>query len=65
MKRFAILLLLAGCVVPLAQAQDEEHVQVGVFADYLRLDQTATRISAELARGQASNSTKNSSSKAK
>ena len=39
MKRLAILLLLVGCVVPLAQAQDDEHVQVGVFADYLRLDQ--------------------------
>src|ERR1700748_1691773 len=42
MKRIAILLLLVGCVVPLAQAQDDEHVQVGVFADYLRLDQTST-----------------------
>jgi hypothetical protein len=42
MKRFAILVLLLGCVVPLAQAQDDEHVQVGVFADYLRLDQTTT-----------------------
>jgi len=41
MKRLAFLLLLAGCVVPLAQAQDSEHVQVGVFADYLRLDQTS------------------------
>ena len=40
MKRLAFLLLLAGCVVPLAQAQDGEHVQVGVFADYLRLNQT-------------------------
>ena len=40
MKRLVFLLLLAGCVVPLAQAQDEEHVQVGVFADYLRLNQT-------------------------
>ena len=43
MKRLAILLLLVGCVLPLApraQAQDDEHVQVGVFADYLRLSQT-------------------------
>ncbi|HEY2823318.1 MAG TPA: hypothetical protein VGJ06_19900 [Candidatus Acidoferrum sp.] len=40
MKRFAILLLLAGCVVPFASAQDNEHVQVGVFADYLRLGET-------------------------
>jgi hypothetical protein len=42
MKRLVFLLLLAGCVVPLAQAQDEDHVQVGVFADYLKLDQTNT-----------------------
>jgi hypothetical protein len=40
MKRLALLLLLGVCLVPLAQAQDEEHVQVGVFADYLRLSQT-------------------------
>jgi hypothetical protein len=42
MKRLAFLLLLAGCVIPPAQAQDNEHVQVGVFADYLRLDQTSS-----------------------
>jgi hypothetical protein len=45
MKRLAFLLLVAGCVLsltPCAQAQDDEHVQVGVFADYLRLDQTST-----------------------
>jgi len=40
MKRFAFLLFLAGCLVPLASAQDDEHVQVGVFADYFRLAQT-------------------------
>ena len=40
MKRFALFLFLAGCFVPLAAAQDGEHVQVGVFADYLRLSQT-------------------------
>ena len=40
MKRFALFLFLAGCLVPLASAQDGEHVQVGVFADYLRLSQT-------------------------
>jgi hypothetical protein len=39
-KRFAYLFLVAACFVPLAAAQDEEHVQVGVFADYLRLSQT-------------------------
>lgn len=40
MKRFAFLLFLAGCLVPVSSAQDEEHVQVGVFADYFRLAQT-------------------------
>lgn len=40
MKRFAFLILLAGTFVPLASAQDQEHVQLGVFADYLRLAQT-------------------------
>ena len=42
MKRFASLLLFAGWLVPLASAQETEHVQVGVFADYLRLGQTDT-----------------------
>lgn len=43
MKRVALLILLAGCFAPFASAQDDnEHVQVGVFADYLRLDQTST-----------------------
>ncbi|HXM14735.1 MAG TPA: hypothetical protein VN933_05795 [Candidatus Eremiobacteraceae bacterium] len=51
MKRLAFLLLLAGCVVPLAQAQDDEHVQVGVFADYLRLDQTGNNFAGVGARG--------------
>ncbi len=40
MKRVALLLFLAGCFVPLASAQDDEHVQVGIFADYLRFSQT-------------------------
>jgi hypothetical protein len=40
MKRCAFLLLLAGCVVPLASAQDREHIQLEVFADYFRLAQT-------------------------
>jgi hypothetical protein len=42
MKRFAFLLILTGWLVPLASAQETEHVQVGVFADYLRLAQTDT-----------------------
>lgn len=42
MKRFAFLFLLAGWLVPLASAQETEHIQVGVFADYLRLGQTDT-----------------------
>lgn len=41
MKRFALLLLLVGAgFAPGAFAQDNEHVQVGVFADYFRLSQT-------------------------
>lgn len=40
MKGFAFLLFLAGYLVPLASAQDQEHVQVGVFADHFRLAQT-------------------------
>jgi len=42
MKRFAFLFLLAGWLVPLASAQETEHIQIGVFADYLRLGQTDT-----------------------
>jgi hypothetical protein len=42
MKRLAFLLLLAGWLVPLASAQEREHLQVGVFADYFRLDRTST-----------------------
>ena len=42
MKRFAFLFFLAGWLVPLASAQETEHVQVGIFADYLRLSQTDT-----------------------
>ena len=42
MKRFAFLFLLAGWLVPLASAQETEHIQVGIFADYLRLAQTDT-----------------------
>jgi hypothetical protein len=42
MKRVAFLFFVAGCIVPLASAQDHEHVQVGVFADYLNLSQTHT-----------------------
>jgi hypothetical protein len=42
MKRFAYLLLLTGFFLPLAHAQgtDNEHVQVGVFADYIRSSPT-------------------------
>ena len=42
MKRLTFLLLFTGWLVPLASAQETEHVQVGVFADYLRLGQTDT-----------------------
>jgi hypothetical protein len=41
MKRIAFLLLfVGGCLAPGAFAQDNEHVQVGVFADYFRVSQT-------------------------
>jgi hypothetical protein len=40
MKRVALLLCLVSCFAPFASAQDDEHVQVGVFADYLRFHQT-------------------------
>jgi len=42
MKRFAFLFLLAGWLVPLASAQETEHFQFGVNADYFRLSQTDT-----------------------
>jgi hypothetical protein len=42
MKRFALLLIVIGCLVPLASAQETEHVQVGIYADYFRLDRTST-----------------------
>jgi len=42
MKRFAFFLIFTGWLVPLASAQETEHVQVGIFADYLRLSQTET-----------------------
>jgi hypothetical protein len=42
MKRFAILLIFTAWLVPLASAQETEHVQIGVFADYLRLARTDT-----------------------
>ena len=43
MKRLAIFLILAAGAVPGAFAQQaNDHVQVGVFADYLRLSQTST-----------------------
>jgi hypothetical protein len=42
MKRVALLLFLAGWLVPLASAQD--HFQVGAFADYFRLTQTNTNM---------------------
>jgi hypothetical protein len=42
MKRVAFLLFVAGCFAPFAAAQEGQHVQVGVFADYLRLGRTDT-----------------------
>jgi len=42
MKRFAFLFLLTGWLVPLASAQETEHIQAGIYADYFRLSQTHT-----------------------
>jgi hypothetical protein len=42
MKRAALLLFLAGWLVPLASAQD--HVQVGAYGDYFRVSQTKTNM---------------------
>ena len=42
MKRVALLLFLAGWLVPQVSAQD--HVQVGVYADYFRLSQTKSNM---------------------
>ena len=42
MKRVALLVFLAGWLVPLASAQD--HFQVGAYADYFRLSQTKTNM---------------------
>jgi hypothetical protein len=42
MKRVALLLFLAGLLVPLASAQDQ--LQVGAYGDYFRLSQTNTNM---------------------
>ncbi len=40
MKRIALALFLAGCMVPLAKAQDQ--FQAGAYVDYFRISQTKT-----------------------
>lgn len=42
MKRVALLLFLAGWLVPLAKAQDQ--FQVGAYGDYFRVTQTSTNM---------------------
>ena len=42
MKRVALLLFLAGWLVPLAKAQDQ--VQLGAYGDYFRITQTSTNM---------------------
>ena len=49
MKRVALLVLLAGWLVPLAWAQD--HFQVGGYGDYFRISQTKTNMAGFGARG--------------
>lgn len=43
MKRVALLLFLAGWLVPLASAQDDRF-QAGVYADYFRVSQTKSNM---------------------
>ncbi len=42
MKRVALLLFLAGCLVPRASAQD--HFQLAAYGDYFRISQTKTNM---------------------
>jgi hypothetical protein len=42
MKRVALLIFLAGWLVPLASAQD--HIQAGAYADYFRISQTKSNM---------------------
>ena len=42
MKHTALLLFLAGWLVPVSRAQDQ--LQVGVYGDYFRIDQTSTNM---------------------
>jgi hypothetical protein len=43
MSRIALLLILCGIVAaPAVVAQNQDHVAVGVYADYFRLSQTDT-----------------------
>lgn len=42
MKRLLILLALGACAVPQTFAQEGDHIQAGVFADYFRASQTNT-----------------------
>src|SRR5260370_11514757 len=42
MKRVALLFLIASGLVPAAFAQETGNLQVGVYADYFRLQQTKT-----------------------
>ena len=42
MKRLFLLFFFAAVAVPGAFAQEEDHFQVGAFADYFRLSQTKT-----------------------
>jgi hypothetical protein len=42
MKHWALVILLGAGLAPGAFAQDSEHVQFGVFADYFHLSETGT-----------------------
>src|ERR1700758_5634352 len=40
MKKLILLLIFSACAVPAASAQENDRMQVGVFADYFRASQT-------------------------
>lgn len=44
MKYLAIVIVIALCCVPHLQAQTDDHVEVGVFADYFNLSRTSPHI---------------------
>lgn len=44
MKRLLVLFLLGACAVPASFAQENDHIQAGIFADYFRESQTNSNL---------------------